>query len=197
MTTNDQVEKKDREKEVREIRESKKDAEIKKALAFYRALSDEDREELEEDANCEKAAEVILPIFGALQAKLIEAGLPAGDVIIITSDGEMFDPETYNLDLLEDDEDDDDDEDYEDEDDDDDEDEEELDGRECLTKLRAFVKKQDKKKKGLSLKDTADELDISLRTIKTWLNQDFRRSDIKVPRQENCLMILDMLAEFA
>ena len=151
-------------------------------MAFFNAFGGEKaRKEALADAQMETAAEIIIPLYDKIAEALKAAGLPVQDVLIISKDGELHDFEMYNLDIK-------DYEDDDDDDDDDDEEEEEYDGKECLVLLKKHLK--DEK---ITFEEAADELDVAKATIKKWMDQDLRKSNVRTPGQENCAMILDYM----
>jgi len=164
---------------------------LEAARAALAALSVKDREMLVKSAETsalETAASVVFKHYETIKGALAEAGLPAGDVIIITSDGESVDPEEY-LDVEcpqcgmhpNDDDADDADDDDDDDDDDDGGPVKAIDGPTSIRKLKAFMHKNK-----LTSIEVAEELGVSTQAVNAWLD---KRNN---PRAENRAMIYDL-----
>ena len=154
-------------------------------LAFWESFTPEQRASVLAERNI---TELIIDTYSTFAEKARALGIKVTNPIIISSDGEMFDPSTYNIDSEDEDESDEDDTIEADEDEDEDEDidleEVEWDGPKIIKSLKKWMKESD-----WTQEDVADVLGVSQAAVSAWME-----GRVSQPRNENCEAMV-LLAE--
>lgn len=158
------------------------DAELERMRAFWEAFSPEQRSAVLVDT---KLHDIVTSAYSSIAANLKAIGIKASDPIIITSEGELIDPDDYFSDEA--DAEDEEGEEYEEVEDDILPDDIPLDGAKLIKKLKKWYKQTET----WTQTDIAGALGVSPSTINSWLD-----GRVKSPRDEylwelNALLALD------